>query len=193
MGQVLHGCATTTEAIRRAIQHSEASLRALAKRYGINQKTVAKWKRRTSAAGIPTGPKDARSTVLSIEEEAIAVAFRRHSCCCWTIASTLCRPRSRISRDHLCTAVSSATGSAACRTSMATSPRSGGLRRIRTATFTSTSPRFGPSRASSTCLSRSIEPRSSPSSNCTRKPPRGSQPTSSAASWQPCPTKFTRF
>jgi hypothetical protein len=36
MGQVLHGSATTTEAIRRAIQHSQESLRALAKRYGIN-------------------------------------------------------------------------------------------------------------------------------------------------------------
>ena len=44
MGQVLHGSATTTEAIRRAIQNSQESLRALAKRYGINQKTVAKWK-----------------------------------------------------------------------------------------------------------------------------------------------------
>src|SRR6202035_5817796 len=40
MGQVLHGSATTTEAIRRAIQHSQASLRALARRYGINPKTV---------------------------------------------------------------------------------------------------------------------------------------------------------
>jgi RNA-directed DNA polymerase len=48
MGQVLHGSATTTEAIRRAIQNSEESLRALSKRYGINQKTVAKWKKRTS-------------------------------------------------------------------------------------------------------------------------------------------------
>jgi transposase-like protein len=46
MGQVLHGSATTTEAIRRTIQHNEESLRALAKRYGINQKTVAKWRRR---------------------------------------------------------------------------------------------------------------------------------------------------
>ena len=44
MGEVLHGSATTTEAIRRAIQNSEESLRALSKRYGINQKTVAKWK-----------------------------------------------------------------------------------------------------------------------------------------------------
>src|SRR5271154_4551520 len=51
MGQVLHGSATTTEAVRRAIQHSQASLRALGKRYGINQKTVAKWKRRETVEG----------------------------------------------------------------------------------------------------------------------------------------------
>src|SRR3954447_26332315 len=79
MGQVLHGSATTTEAVRRAIQHSQASLRALAKRYGINQKTVAKWKRRTSVADLPTGPREARSTVLSVEEEAVIVAFRRYT------------------------------------------------------------------------------------------------------------------
>ena len=79
MGQVLHGCATTTEAVRRAIQNSQESLRALAKRYGINQKTVAKWKQRKTVADLPTGPKEAKSTVLSIEEEAIIVAFRRHT------------------------------------------------------------------------------------------------------------------
>jgi transposase InsO family protein len=79
MGQVLHGCATTTEAIRRAIQHSQASLRSLAKRYGINPKTVAKWKKRSSVADRPTGPKEPKSTVLTIEEEAIIVAFRRHT------------------------------------------------------------------------------------------------------------------
>jgi DNA-binding transcriptional regulator YiaG len=50
MGQVLHGSATTTEAVRRAIQHSQESLRVLASRYGINQKTVAKWKRRTTVS-----------------------------------------------------------------------------------------------------------------------------------------------
>ncbi len=79
MGQVLHGSATTTEAVRRAIQNSQASLRALAKHYGINQKTVAKWKKRSSVADLPTGPKEAHSTVLSQEEEAIIVAFRRHT------------------------------------------------------------------------------------------------------------------
>src|ERR1700748_2522896 len=79
MGQVLHGSATTTEAVRRAIQDSQASLRALAKRYGINPKTVAKWKKRTSVADLPTGPKQAKSTVLSVGEEAVIVAFRRHT------------------------------------------------------------------------------------------------------------------
>ena len=79
MGQVLHGSATTTEAVRRAIQNSQESLRTLARRYGINQKTVAKWKKRTSAADLPTGPKEPRSTVLSLEDEAIIVAFRKHT------------------------------------------------------------------------------------------------------------------
>ena len=79
MGQILHGSATTTEAVRRAIQHSQESLRALAKRHGINQKTVAKWKKRATVADMPTGPRDPKSTVLAVEEEAIIVAFRRHT------------------------------------------------------------------------------------------------------------------
>jgi hypothetical protein len=79
MGQVLHGCATTTEAVRRAIQHSQESLRTLAKRYGINPKTVVKWRKRCSQADLPTGPKEPKSTVLTIEDEAIIVAFRRHT------------------------------------------------------------------------------------------------------------------
>src|SRR6266853_535108 len=79
MGQVLHGCATTTEAIRRAIQHSQESLRALSKRYGINPKTVAKWKKRSAVADLPTGPKEPKSTSLSLDDEAIIVAFRKHT------------------------------------------------------------------------------------------------------------------
>ena len=79
MGQVRHGSATTTEAVRRAIQDSQESLRALARRYGINPKTVAKWKKRKSVQDRPTGPKAPHSTVLSREEEAVIVAFRRHT------------------------------------------------------------------------------------------------------------------
>ncbi len=79
MGQVLHGSATTTEVVRRAIQHSQESLRALVRRHGVNQKTIAKWKNRSSTADLRPGPKEPRSTTLTIEEEAIVVAFRRHT------------------------------------------------------------------------------------------------------------------
>jgi hypothetical protein len=65
--------------VRRAIQHSQESLRALARRHGINPKTIAKWKKRTSVQDERTGPKDPRSTVLSVEDEAIVVAFGRHT------------------------------------------------------------------------------------------------------------------
>jgi hypothetical protein len=54
-------------------------LRTLAKRHGINPKTVAEWKGRDTIAGRPTGPRELRSTVLSPDEEAIIVAFRRHT------------------------------------------------------------------------------------------------------------------
>src|SRR5215212_4632567 len=79
MGQVLHGSATTTEAVRRAIQAGEESVRALAKRYGISPTTVQKWRKRTTVADERMGPKQVRSTVLSLEEEAVIIAFRRHT------------------------------------------------------------------------------------------------------------------
>jgi transposase InsO family protein len=79
MGQVLHGCARTTAAVRRAIQSSQASLLKLAERYGINPKTVRKWRRRSFVADAPMGPKQRRSTVLSPEQEALIVAFRKHA------------------------------------------------------------------------------------------------------------------
>ena len=105
MGQVLHGCATTTTAVRRAIQHSQESLRVLARRRGINPKTVAKWRKRGSVADLPTGPKQARSTVLSAEEEAAAVAFRRHTLlplddCLYALQATI--PRLTRSALHRC-------------------------------------------------------------------------------------------
>ena len=77
MGQILHGCATTTETVRRAIQHSQESLMVLAGRYGINPKTVAKWRKRMHVTDARMGPKEVRSTVLTLEEEAAVVAFRR--------------------------------------------------------------------------------------------------------------------
>jgi len=79
MGQVRHGCATTTHAVRAAIQRSQASTAELSRELGINPKTVAKWRKRQSVEDSKTGPKEPHSTVLSEEEEAVVVAFRRHT------------------------------------------------------------------------------------------------------------------
>src|ERR687895_1075659 len=79
MGQVLHGSARTTEAVRRAIQLRQESVRVLAKRFGVSPTTVQKWRKRSTTADAPMGPKEPRSTVLTPEEEAIVVAFRRHT------------------------------------------------------------------------------------------------------------------
>ena len=78
MGQVRHGSATTTHAIRAAIQRSQASLAQLSQELGINPKTVAKWRKRATVEDLNTGPKEPRSTVLTEAEEAMIVAFRRH-------------------------------------------------------------------------------------------------------------------
>jgi transposase InsO family protein len=79
MGQVLHGSARTTEAVRRAIQLRQGSVRVAARRYGVSPTTVQKWRQRQTTADARMGPKGARSTVLTPEEEAIVVAFRRHT------------------------------------------------------------------------------------------------------------------
>jgi transposase InsO family protein len=105
MGQILHSRATTTETVRRAIQNSQASLRTLAKQYGINPKTVAKWKKRDHVHDAVMGPKETRSTVLTAEEEAVIVAFRKHTLlplddCLYTLQETI--PHLTRSSLHRC-------------------------------------------------------------------------------------------
>jgi len=68
----------TTMAQRRAIQQSPDSIRNLARRYGVNPKTVARWRQRESVDDLKTGPKPSRSSVLAVDEEALVVAFRQH-------------------------------------------------------------------------------------------------------------------
>src|ERR1700750_2496526 len=79
MGQILHGSATTTHAVRAAIQRSKAPLKDLAAQYGLNHKTVAKWRKRAFVHDAAMGPRTPRSTVLSAEEEALVIAFRKHT------------------------------------------------------------------------------------------------------------------
>jgi len=79
MSRVLDGSAATTHAARAAIRRSAASIAALSRKYGVNPETVAKWRKRGGVNDAPLGPKGPRSTVPSNEEEAQAVAFRRHT------------------------------------------------------------------------------------------------------------------
>ena len=79
MGQVLHGSATTSEAVRRAIQHTQESLRRL----GEALRRRSEDGRQVESAVLRFRPADRTqqrtSTVLSAEEEAVVVAFRRHT------------------------------------------------------------------------------------------------------------------
>src|SRR5665213_4508915 len=59
------------------LQASKEIGRALAARYGLNAKTVRKWRQRTTTADAPMGPSVPKSTVLTPAEEAIVVAFRQ--------------------------------------------------------------------------------------------------------------------
>src|SRR5712671_2853492 len=77
MASVLHGSARTTPCLRAEFQASQESTRSLAARYGVNAKTVKKWRSRTTTADAPMGPKTPKSTVLTPAEEAIVVAFRQ--------------------------------------------------------------------------------------------------------------------
>ena len=77
MVQVLHKRARTTEETRREIQNSKESLKKLSCKYGVNPKTIVKWKQRDFTHDAKMGPKKIKSTVLSESEEEAIVAFRK--------------------------------------------------------------------------------------------------------------------
>lgn len=94
MGPVRRGCATITQEMRAATQRSQVSTAALSQLYGINQKTVVKWRKRRSVEDRKTGPKEPRSTVLSDAAEAIAIAFGRLTLlplvdCLWSLQASV--------------------------------------------------------------------------------------------------------
>jgi hypothetical protein len=76
---MLHGAARTTPRIRAELQAAKESTRSLAARYGLNAKTVAKWRQLTTTADRPMGPSKPKSTILTEIEEAIVVEFRRRT------------------------------------------------------------------------------------------------------------------
>lgn len=77
MGNIHHANARTTARVRQEIQNSQESIAALAARFGINQKTVLRWKHADGVEDKKSGPKNPRSTVLTEAQEEIICEFRR--------------------------------------------------------------------------------------------------------------------
>jgi len=78
VASVLHGSTRTTPRIRAELQAAKAPARILASQYGLNVKTILKWRNRVETSDAPMGPKP-KSTILSPAEEAIIVEFRRRT------------------------------------------------------------------------------------------------------------------
>ncbi len=72
----LHKNARTTPAIRAEIAASSESTRALAKRFGVSELTIAKWRKRASVNDLPHTPHRLQTT-LSPAQEAIVVELRK--------------------------------------------------------------------------------------------------------------------
>ncbi|MCW2267106.1 transposase-like protein [Gluconobacter cerinus] len=79
-GRTPYGIETSWERHDRArCASSNTAIAALSEEFGINPKTVVKWRKRQTVEDQKTGPKEPRSTSLIETEEAMAVAFRRHT------------------------------------------------------------------------------------------------------------------
>ena len=68
MGQIRHGCAPTTQAIKATIQRSQAMNAAPSREDGINVKTVAKWRERETLDNHKTGLTELGLTELGLTE-----------------------------------------------------------------------------------------------------------------------------
>lgn len=68
-----------TPQLRWEIQHSEESVRALARRYNISPATVQKWRKRADTSELRRGPKPGHSTAVPRYVEEAFVLFREQT------------------------------------------------------------------------------------------------------------------
>ncbi len=81
-------------------------MRALARQHSVNPETFQKWRQRATKADAPMGPKYPRSAALTPAEEAVVVAFRRHTLlplddCRYALQPTIPRLTRSTLRRHL--------------------------------------------------------------------------------------------
>jgi hypothetical protein len=140
-------------------------------RYGLNAKTVAKWRNRATTADRPMGPSKPKSTVLTEIEEPIVVDFRRRTLLPLDdVLGCLRESIPKLSRSalHRCLA---RHGIPDCQAARRLQPSAGALPRPRSAMFISMSASCVAPKARCTCSSPSIVSRSSLKSSCIQAPP----------------------
>ncbi len=131
----------------------QASLATLSRELGINPKTVAKWRKRATVEDLKTGPKAPHSTTLSEAEEAVVVAFRRHTLpllddCLYALQPSL--PHLTRSALHRCL---QRHGISRLPDIEGDKPKRQRFKRYSIGFFTSISPKCRPPKVSSTCSS----------------------------------------
>jgi hypothetical protein len=114
MGSSLHRSARTTPRIRAELQASQASTRALAATYGLNPKTVAKWRQRSATADARMGPRRPHAPGSQRSRRPSSSSSGAAPCCRSTTCSAASASRSRHCHGARSTAASCAKASVAC-------------------------------------------------------------------------------
>ena len=67
----MHSNVKITIRVRKEIQNSKENNRALTKKYHLNLKTIAKWKKRNNQEDVKSGTNKVRSVLTDLEQEVI--------------------------------------------------------------------------------------------------------------------------
>ncbi len=81
-----HGSARTTPRIRAELQLATGSHWSLAKLYGSNHKTVAKWRACTSVLDEPMGPRTEQASTFPKSKSTWRLRCASKGICRWTIS-----------------------------------------------------------------------------------------------------------
>lgn len=155
MAAGLHGSARTTPRVRAELQAAQDSTRALAPRYRLNPKTVAKWRSRTGIADAPMGPRQPRSTVLTEAKRRSLPSSAGAPCCRSMMSWVACGKPSQSSPAARSIAAWCGTASHACRRTTRLPPSANASPRPGSVTSTSMSASCAWPKASCSCSSPS--------------------------------------
>jgi hypothetical protein len=96
---VLHGSTRTSPRVRAELHASKEKTSVLARLYCLSRKALSTWRARTSTSDSRIGPRNPRSTVLTLAEEAMDVEFRRRDT--FVVTRNQCREECPLSQSRV--------------------------------------------------------------------------------------------